>query len=407
MEYTTFRQPLPEDLEPFMSGGYAYGGNTYRERDFEYVPLAPVGAAAASGGDMARFMIAHLQLGRLDGQRILQEETARRMQTVHYRMDPAINGMAHGFAEMSRNGERIIGHGGDTRVFHTGLWLFPEHDMGLFASFNSTQGGGARGRLFTAIMDRYFPEEEPDLVPPEDAADRARRLAGEYRSARFSHTTFAKLGAVQTQSVSVTSEGNLRALGTFWVEVAPLTFQEEYGTRKLVFRENADGGITNFFISNSPYAAFEKVPFAESPGLNLPLLVIAGACMVLTLIFPFLGWAIRRWHGVMSIDMVRIPAGARRAAWIASLLFGVALLLIMALVASGSVAVEMPSGLGIIFLLPILAIVPTAAMILFTIRMWRKGEGRPTVRVLYTIATVAFCAYLWQLHTWNLLGWHY
>jgi hypothetical protein len=245
------------------------------------------------------------------------------------------------------------------------------------------------------------------LVPPEDFADRGKRFAGEYRSARFSHTTFTKLGAVQTQSVSVTSEGSLRALGTFWIEVAPLTFQEERGARQLVFRENAEGDITHFFVSNSPYAAFERVPFAESPRVNKPLLVIAGACMVLTLIFPFLGWAIRRWHGVMPIDMVRIPAGARRAAWIASLLFGVALLLIVALVATGNVAVEVPSGLGVVFLLPILAIVPTAAMILFTYRMWRKGEGRPTVRVLYTVATVAFCTFIWQLHTWNLLGWNY
>jgi hypothetical protein len=407
MEYTTFRQPLPESLEPHLSNGYTYAGNGFRELEFEYVPLAPAGAASASAGDMARFMIAHLQRGQLGGERILTEETARQMQSVHYRMEPGINGMAHGFADLSQRGERIIGHGGATRIFNAGLWLFPDHDLGVFAAFNSIQGGGARSRFISGFMDRYFPVEATDPPLPDDFARRGKRFAGEYRSVRFSHTTFTKLGAVETYSVWVTREGALRALGADWVEVAPLTFQERYGTGRLVFRENDDGDITHFMVSSSPYAAFERVPFTESPGLNLPLLVLAGVCMALTLIFPFVGWAIRRWHGVSTDDMVRVAKGARRAAWLAALLFGVAVVLILALVATPNIAVAMPPGLGIIFLLPILAIVPTAAMVLFTFRMWTRGEGRPTVRVLYTIATVSFCLFLWQLHTWNLLGWHY
>ena len=38
-------------------------------------------------------------------------------------LHPDMNGMALGFYEESRNGHRIIGHGGDTVYFHSGLHL--------------------------------------------------------------------------------------------------------------------------------------------------------------------------------------------------------------------------------------------------------------------------------------------
>ncbi|MFH1763561.1 MAG: serine hydrolase domain-containing protein [Gemmatimonadota bacterium] len=411
MEHTSFLQPLPEGLEPDMSKGYSYRGNRFREEDFEYVPLAPVGAGASSAVDMGRFMIAHLQLGRLGDERILSEETARLMQSVHHRMDPSVNGMAHGFAELSQNGEHIIGHGGDTRFFHTGLWLFPEHDLGVYVSFNSGGGGGARSLFIKGFMDRYFPVDEAVVAPPEDSLEassgRAKRFTGEFRPNRFSHTTFTKLAAVETQSVSVTDRGTLRALSTEWIPVGPLTFQEEFGTRALVFRENEKGQITEFFVSTSPYSAFEKVPLREHPGLHLPIAIFAGLAILLTLLSPFIGWAVRRWFRVPAGELVRISRGARYTIWLAALLFAVGTCLLILNVANEGIAVELLGGLGLIFLIPVLAAVPTLASLLFAVGMWKKGEGRLTVRVFYSLAVVAFCLFLWQLNVWNLLGWNY
>jgi len=63
--------------------------------------------------------------------------------------------------------------------------------------------------------------------------------------------------------------------------------------------------------------------------------------------------------------------------------------------------------MGFFFLLPILAAFPSVGSLAYAIRLWVKGEGRPTVRVLYSLAAVVFCAFLWQLNVWNLLGWKY
>jgi CubicO group peptidase (beta-lactamase class C family) len=407
MEYATFRQPIPEGLAPHMSKGYRYRQGRFEETDFEIVPMAPVGAGAVSGVDMATFMIAHLQLGQNGDQRILAEETARLMQTDHHQMEPGVNGMAHGFMVYDQRGERIIGHGGDTRFFHTGLWLFPEHDLGVFVSFNSQASGGARNRVMAAFLDRYFPVEESFPTIPENFAERGDRFTGEFRPNRRAYTTFLKIGALGGATLSVTDRGTLRGLDTHWVEVEPLVFQEEFGTRRMIFRENDEGEITHFFLSSTPIMAWERAEAIEGTALHVTLFIITIALMILTLLSPLIGWAIRRWYGVAKTELVRIPVGARWTLWSAALLFLFAVVVLVFAMESESLVRSRGPGLWLVFLPPFFAAVPTLASVWFTIRMWMKGAGRPTVRVFYSLATLSFCLLLWQMNVWNFLGWHY
>jgi CubicO group peptidase (beta-lactamase class C family) len=63
MANTTTRQPLPARFAPRMSKGYMLGSGS--AEPYELVGPSPAGAAAATGADMARFMIAYLQEGQL------------------------------------------------------------------------------------------------------------------------------------------------------------------------------------------------------------------------------------------------------------------------------------------------------------------------------------------------------
>ncbi|HEY5731189.1 MAG TPA: serine hydrolase domain-containing protein, partial [Anaerolineales bacterium] len=124
MTRSTFRQPLPANLAADMATGYG-ATDAYLEGTFEFVLDYPAGALSGTATDMARFMIAHLQNGELDGQRILLEETARQMHSQLYTPDPRLESMAYGFFESTVNGQRILSHGGDTTLFHSGLYLLP------------------------------------------------------------------------------------------------------------------------------------------------------------------------------------------------------------------------------------------------------------------------------------------
>ncbi|HCY56668.1 MAG TPA: serine hydrolase, partial [Oceanicaulis sp.] len=141
MEYSSMRQPLPEHLQGLMSSGYMRGSDG-EGRDFEIVTPAPAGSMSASGHDMGRFMIAHLN----SGEGLLSPETAEQMHTTADRKLPAVNAMLLGFYEQNRNGHRIIGHGGDTTLFHSNLHLYLDHGVGLYISMNSSGRGGAPGR---------------------------------------------------------------------------------------------------------------------------------------------------------------------------------------------------------------------------------------------------------------------
>ena len=55
--------------------------------------------------------------------------------------------MAYGFYEESRNGHRIIGHGGDSQWFHSDMHLMLDNGLGFFISYNSEGKPEASGTL--------------------------------------------------------------------------------------------------------------------------------------------------------------------------------------------------------------------------------------------------------------------
>jgi CubicO group peptidase (beta-lactamase class C family) len=164
MGHSTFVQPLPAELAPFMSSGYRLASD--EAQSFEIVNPFPAGSLSSSATDMAQFMIAHLQDGQFNGASILKPETARLMHSRLFGLDDAANAMCYGFYEESRSGHRIIGHAGDTVSFHSDLHLVLDQKLGFFVSYNSPGRGDGSGRvnLWHAFLDRYYPYNAPLLV---------------------------------------------------------------------------------------------------------------------------------------------------------------------------------------------------------------------------------------------------
>jgi CubicO group peptidase (beta-lactamase class C family) len=156
MQNSTFRQPLPAALKPNVSNGYRVA--SLPPKAFEIVGPAPAGSLSASGDDMTRFMIAHLQKGRFGSAQILKEETAEQMHNTALTILPRVNRMELGFYEDNYNGHRVIAHGGDTQWFHSDLHLFIDDGVGLLISMNSVGKDGAaqevRSQLFHEFADR-------------------------------------------------------------------------------------------------------------------------------------------------------------------------------------------------------------------------------------------------------------
>jgi len=412
MSHTTGRQPIPENLAADMSKGYNYSGGEYKGKEFEFIPLQPAGSMSAAAIDMARFMIAHLQQGRYGSARILSETTAQQMRRQIFTHAKQLNGILHGFYEMSSNGQRIFGHGGDTLWFHTQLALFPESNVGLFVSYNSDTGAPARNELVKAFIDRYYPaQDQPRPSPSADFKQRASQFEGSYTAIRRSHTTLAKLAAlVSVIKISATEDGYLLTTGIGgapkrWVETEPMVFREIDGQEIMVFRQDDKGQVTHLFLNSFPPIAFAKLATTEAPVFHYSLLGASVLLFLSALIFWPIG-AVLNWRkGISQPGMSRL---ARITAWIVSGLFMVFIVgIAIAFRDPIEIVFGIPPLLRNVLLLPLVAAVLMVGVVLFTLLSWKRGYWRFFGRVHYLLVMLAGLAFLWLLNYWNLLGYRF
>ncbi|HEY6330676.1 MAG TPA: serine hydrolase domain-containing protein, partial [Blastocatellia bacterium] len=210
MTHSSFDQPLPPQLAPLMSNGYKLGSGDAKQ--FETVLAWPAGSLSSSATDIARFIIAQLQDGRYGDTTILKPETAELMHTRQFGLAPDLNGMACGFYEESRNGHRIIGHGGDTIWFHSDLHLVLDSGLGFFVSYNSPGRAEAspREELWYAFLDRYFPYTPPNQPVLASAKEDASKVAGAYIASRRGEKNFTKtLSLLDQFKVSPNDDGTI------------------------------------------------------------------------------------------------------------------------------------------------------------------------------------------------------
>jgi CubicO group peptidase (beta-lactamase class C family) len=265
MDRTSFRQPLPEALKPLMSQGYKVASE--KAKGFEFVEAYPAGSVSTTALDMARFMMAHLNDGRLGDAQILKPETAQMMHTRQASLYPSMNAMVLGFYEESMNGHRVIAHAGDTQWFHSRLDLILDANTGLFLSQNSAgKGGRLRDVVFRKFMNRYFPPaqklETKDLPT---AKQDASAVAGYYMVSRREEDSFpyamnaaSQLHIVANKDGTITGfvkgpNGKLKKLH----EVAPFVFRAEDSEERLAFRKD-DAGNWEVNIGY-PFLVFQRV----------------------------------------------------------------------------------------------------------------------------------------------------
>lgn len=278
MQHSSFRQPLPKSLEPLMSKGYK--GASGKPEKFEIVDPAPAGSLSASGADMGKFMIAHLN----NGAGLMKPETAKLMHEYRYDVIPGLNRMALGFYEQGINGHRGLAHGGDTTLFHSDLTIFVDDNIGLFVSVNSSGSEGApralRERLFDEFGNRYFAAQPvTSKVDPKTAKKHVEELAGSYFNSRGYRTKFLHiLDLISPIAIGPDEDGKLSAPMVTntgnkprrWEEISPYVWKDLDSGEKLAAKVE-DGKINRWsFDTVSPFMMFDRVPWYKDPAWLAP-----------------------------------------------------------------------------------------------------------------------------------------
>ena len=252
MHHATFEQPLPKDLQPLMSNGYLRGSG--EPKPFEDVQVGPAGSLSITAADISHFMMAHLNDGKYGSAQILKPETVKLMHSRALGLVPEMNGMCLGFYEESRNGHRIIGHGGDTIYFHSDLHLMQDQDLGFYVSYNSAGKGdiSPRTALWRKFLDRYFPYQPPAGQQSASATQDAQAVSGYYMTSRRSQKNFLYFGeAIEQINISRNSDGSISSAAfkdfngekKHFHEIGPLLFREVDGQDLLAFRKDDTGNL--------------------------------------------------------------------------------------------------------------------------------------------------------------------
>ena len=402
MTRSSFRQPLPVALLANQARGSrgedAPTGRTWYQ-------ARPSGALYATAADMGRFMLAHLQQGRLHDRQILAPATAQMMQQRQFSNHPEVSGLTYGFQELQRGGRRILWQRGDTLYFTAAVMLVPELRTGVFVAYNHAGVGHAPLELLDAILSRSSDSyPAPSHTPPASPFPTSE-LTGMYRSTRSNGTGPEKLlKPFRPVRVHTHAPGILRISGlamggdTLWVEQTPLRYRAIDSQEYVIFRS---GQPNYLFEGNMPAAGYYRLPWYGVPRLHAILL---GACTLVFLATLPGGfwWMWRHSHGSTTPDNP-----LRLVSLVAVGLSACNLALIISLWVLMSNVLQLLFGethlLRLVMLLAWVSLLMTVLTMVLTLHAWLTRTGSIAGRLHLSLATVAGLVFLWMLIYWRLV----
>ncbi|MDW3651334.1 MAG: serine hydrolase domain-containing protein [Bacteroidia bacterium] len=303
MTKSTFAYNLPPKFKQAHSQGYTHSEGKYSSHSFKGVPLAPVGIASTTAEDMVPFMVAHMNHGKYEEVALLDSTTSGLMQTPLHVHAEGLRGICYGFFDHSRNGYKIVGHGGATEYFFSYMLLMPDEDVGIFISTN-TQGGVDLIRKATdAFFDRFYPNTT-ELNEIELSEEELKAFSGSYLSNRRPHNRFTKIiGLLNTPTEVSVRNGKLWTDGSdpqSWIPIGPTLFQNSQSTARLAFEKDDLGEYAYMYMDASPHVAMERVSGIESRSLNIFILIMSLGLGIFALILWLINFFLKRSYGLSS-----------------------------------------------------------------------------------------------------------
>jgi hypothetical protein len=411
MTHTSFRQPLPAQLQPMMSSGYALGSG--ESKPYEIIAAEPAGSSATSAEDISHFMLAHLQNGEYNGVHILKPETVALMHSAQFGVNPALPHMCLGFYEQTRNGHRMFGHGGDTQYFHSDLFLMPDQNLGFFVSYNSGGRGETeqRSNLFNAFLDRYYPYSIPAGVKQPNSEADAKLVAGEYITSRRPVTNVLSfISFLENLKVTPGKDGtivipqfkSIDQVPKTWEEIGPLLYREKNGQDLVGFTKDADGRYV--LAMDYPFMVWTKIGILDNKIFNILVIVLFSVVSLLTVIlWPVSAWIRKHYdHPLQFEPRERRLRVAIRLVAIADLLYVICWLTILA--ASGGNPLfdsSFDSTLRAVQIVGWIGTLGTLLILFAVVKTWKApGEWwlSHVGNIAIALSAVSFSWFLWHWH---------
>jgi len=417
MTHSTFYQPLPKSLEPFMSEGYR-DNTTKPPVGFEFVGATGPGGLSTTAADMGRFGQAFLNGGELDGARILKPETVAQMWSPQYQANPQMPPICMGFYQDWRDGLHWIGHEGDLIAFHSLFFLEPTQKVILFVSYNSSNGGAKpRPEIIDFFSDRYFPGA-PAVTFLAKPAGNFRDIAGRYQTTRRADSTKLRLMSIGDQVTAKVDKDNVLTVDGFddlrghprkYKLIAQDLWQAQDEQDRVFAIRDASGRVVRLAVM-FPGVQFERVPWYADNRWTIPAFFVGFAILGLVFLAGILRIGRRlffrkRTRLEPQLGTIWLTFAPRSAAWVWFLFLG-GLLGFFAIEGNDLnpptpawfpwfVAMNWVTGVAIF--LSIFAV-------LRAILIWRRADLRWITKVKFNFVGLACAFLIWFSWFYRLIG---
>ena len=398
MSTASITQTQDNELMQTRSKGYVINSGEPQEQGALYIPLGPAGAGAATGLDMAKFMV---ELLNPRDTRVLSSASKAQLINGAYLHHPQVNGLTLGMFQSSRGDAAAVGHDGSTLVFNAQMVLWPDADMGLFVATN-TLGSDDVGRRLVATVSNHlgFDDRSDSLSSVESAAG----LSGTYISSRRNFSSASKLlGLLDT--VTVTHDSDNEALVIKRVQgqqryrgLTDSVFQQVAGPTRAVFKISGGAGQELYF-SDLPPIAYIRATAMEMPVNNLLFMLfwLLVALSVL-IVWPVSAFT-HKGHG--RVEGQRFATVITYVGVLVAVLFFVQ---VAALITTPlEVVLRLEAGLTPLLWLPVIVAVLTLIQFLQTYRVLVRGFWWLSRRLHFVIVLLLQSALVYWFWYWNLL----
>jgi len=284
----------PRDAGPALAAAYGGGGPISGGDRVPHQTVsgaAPAGALLTTAPDLARFGIAMLRGGELDGARVLEPASVAEMMRLQARADPALpEGFGLGFGVRELPGRKLVWWDGSLAGAASRLALLPEHGVGV-AILSNLANNEPVALAARRILDELAPPAPPALRSPSAAELEA--FAGTYRVRDMVDPSFWFLewlanvrlepveGGLEMTTPLVPKPRRLAAVsgGLFVLEGSMLD-----GTYALVTPERLQLGFVEAV----------RIPFWQRARALLAYAALAGLALAGALFTALVRWVLRR-----------------------------------------------------------------------------------------------------------------
>jgi CubicO group peptidase (beta-lactamase class C family) len=207
---------------------------------FNNAAMWPGGSVYSNVGELARFVIAMLDGGRLGGKQVLSPMVVEKLPSPHVAL-PGATDVHYGYGLMSyhERGVRVVTHGGASTGYGSTIQLVPERRFAVIVLANRSGETlpQTRDKAMELVLSLTAPEQEN--APPTQPLSEAelRSYTGTYSHAPRTWEVFMKEGKLYLKH-----EGAEQSL----MNVGQNTFS--YGAGRLVFVPGADGKVLHLFM---------------------------------------------------------------------------------------------------------------------------------------------------------------